>query len=29
MDDYYYEINDEVYCDDCMDKHFKKRVEVL
>ena len=28
MDDYYYEINDEAYCANCMDKNFKKRVEI-
>lgn len=28
MDDYYYEINDEVYCADCLDRHFKREVVV-
>ena len=28
MDDYYYEINDEVFCADCLDRHFKKEVVV-
>ena len=28
-DDYYYEIDEEVFCAECLDKHFKKRVEVL
>ena len=26
MDDYYYEINDEVICEGCLDKHFRKEV---
>lgn len=28
MDDFYYEINDEVFCAECLDKHFKKEVMV-
>ena len=28
MEDFYYEINDEVYCADCLDKHFKREVMV-
>ena len=28
MDDYYYEINDEVICAECMDMHFKREVVV-
>ena len=28
MDDYYYEINDEVYCTECLDRHFKREVQV-
>ena len=28
MDDYYYDINDEVICADCMDGHFRREVVV-
>ena len=28
MEDFYYELNDEVYCADCLDKHFKREVVV-
>lgn len=28
MDDFYYEINDEAVCAECMDKHFRREVEV-
>ena len=27
QDDYYYEICDEVICEECLDNHFKKRTE--
>ena len=27
-EDYYYEINDEVICAECLDRHFKKEVIV-
>lgn len=27
-EDFYYEINDTVICAECMDKHFRKDVEV-
>ena len=27
-DDYYYEINDEVICADCMQQHFKREVVI-
>ena len=27
-EDYYYEINDEVICAECLDKHFRKEVVV-
>lgn len=27
-EDYYYEINDEVICAECMDRHFRKEVIV-
>ena len=28
MEDYFYEINDEVICAECLDRHFKKEVTV-
>ena len=28
MDDYYYEINDEVICAECLDKHFRREVVI-
>ena len=29
MDDFYYELDEErIVCAECLDKHFKKRVEV-
>lgn len=28
MDDFYYDINDEVFCAECLDKYFKKEVVV-
>lgn len=27
-EDYYYEINDEVICAECLDEHFRREVEV-
>ena len=27
QDDYYYELCEEVYCEECVDNHFKKRTE--
>lgn len=27
-EDYYYEINDEVICAECMDRHFRREVVV-
>jgi len=27
-EDFYYEINDEVFCAECLDKHFRKGVVV-
>lgn len=27
QDDYYYEINDEVICQSCMDRYYKKSVD--
>ena len=27
-EDFYYLIDEEVFCAECLDKHFKKRVEI-
>lgn len=27
QDDYYYEINDEIICQECLDRDFRKRTE--
>lgn len=28
QDDYFYQINDEVICPDCLNNHFRKEVDV-
>lgn len=28
MDDYYYEINDEVICAECLNQHFRREVVI-